>query len=58
MAGTVAGTSLVGCRCLVLARRNVQQAKGLEIKQHLYNSPDQKVCFILCLVTINKPIKQ
>lgn len=27
--------------------------KNLEIKQHLYASPDQKVCFIMRLVTIN-----
>lgn len=27
--------------------------KNLEIKQHLYTSPDQKACFIVCLVTIN-----
>lgn len=30
---------------------------NLEIKQHLYASPEQKGCFILCLVTINKTIK-
>lgn len=30
---------------------------NLEIKQHLYASPEQKGCFISCLVTINKTIK-
>lgn len=33
---------------LIYIRKN-----NLEIKQHLYTSPNQKVCFIGCLVTIN-----
>lgn len=41
------------CRCLALAHTEEHQAKGLEIKQHLYNSPDQKVCFTVRLLTIN-----